>query len=67
MLIVETNWLAGSAGLSGCQGPRQSSHIGLVNRSNCSEKGARVKALEHQALGKEKPWRHDWVSNQREA
>lgn len=26
-----------------------------------------MKALEHQAFGKEKPWRHDWVSNQREA
>lgn len=67
VLIVETDWLAGSAALLGLWGPWQASHSCLVNRSNCSERGARVKALEHQAFGKEKPWRHDWVSNQREA
>lgn len=26
-----------------------------------------MKASEHQAFGKVKLWRHDWVSNQREA
>lgn len=26
-----------------------------------------MKAPEHQAFGKERLWRHDWVSNQREA
>lgn len=67
VLIVETDWLAGSAALLGLWGPWQASHSCLVNRSNCSERGAGVKALEHQAFGKEKPWRHDWVSNQREA
>lgn len=67
VLIVETDWLAVSALLLGLGGPWQASHSCLVNRSNCTERGARVKALEHQAFGKEKPWRHDWVSNQREA
>ena len=66
VLIVETDWLAGSAALLGLGGPWQASHSCLVNRSNCSERRARVKALDHQAFGKEKPWRHDWVSNQRE-
>lgn len=66
VLIVETAWLAGWAALMGHGGPQRASHSCLINRSNCSKRGARVKALEHQAFGKEKPWRHDWVSNQRE-
>lgn len=68
VLIVETDWLSGWLARSpGIWGPWQASHSCLVSRSNCSERGAGVKALEHQAFGKEKLWRHDWVSNQREA